>query len=287
MACPSCGGALGAPIPYPGAQRWQEARFAADRILFCIQCGLGAADPLPAQAALDAFYSGGGYWHAVPDGASQSAHARNQCRHRARHAMQARSHRGRLRVLDVGAGEAWLGEQLAPAAYDFVEPDPRLRERAARRLGDRARAFATLDDVGGGYDLVFVNQVLEHVADPGALLTGMAARLATAGALYLEVPHADYRFKADVFPHTLFFTPESLVRVAERAGLATLACEAFGCTPESRPAPARLAGKIALKLGAAVGLTPLANAGDDLLFGYAARADGIWLRWLGRRAGYA
>ena len=287
MACPSCGGALGAPIPYPGAQRWLEARFAADRILFCAQCGLGAADPLPAQAALDAFYSGGGYWHAVPDGASQSAHARNQCRHRALRALQARSHRGRLRVLDVGAGEAWLGEQLAPAAYDFVEPDPQLRERAADRLGERARAFASLDEVGGGYDLVFVNQVLEHVADPGAFLSGMAARLANAGALYIEVPHSDYRFKADVFPHTLFFTPESLVRVAERAGLATISCEAFGWMPESRPLAARLAGKAALKFGAAGGIAPLANAGDDLLFGYAAGTDGIWLRWLGRRAGTA
>jgi len=285
MTCPSCGGSLGAPIPYAGTQRWQRAHFAVNQILFCTQCGLGAADPLPAQAALDAFYSSGGYWGAVSDASSQLAHARNQCRHRARYAMQAGGHRGRLRVLDVGAGGAWLGEEFAAADYDFVEPDPRLRERSAQRLGKRARPFATLDEVGGGYDLVFVNQVLEHVVEPGAFLSGMAARLATAGTLYIEVPHADYRFKADVFPHTLFFNVESLVRVTQQVGLATLTCEAFGSAPESRPMTARLAGKAMLKLGAAVGFVPMANVGDDALFGYTARTEGIWLRWLGRRSG--
>jgi len=282
MTCPVCGSGTATRVAYPGRERAGALGF--DSIEVCERCSLGVAAPCPSQATLDAFYAQGGYWHEVGDDAAASAHARNQGRHRARRvSAEMRLGRG-IRVLDVGAGEAWTGDALATRAYDFVEPDARLRERAARRLGDRGRGFASLNDVGGGYDLVFVNQVLEHAAEPRAFLESVAARLAPRGLLYVEVPYADYRFKKDVFPHTLFFTPESLRGAAERAGLATLACESFGALPERQAAGARLAGRVALRLGAALRFAPLANAGDDLLFGYAPRADGIWLRWLGRRA---
>jgi SAM-dependent methyltransferase len=284
MACPVCGGALGGAVAYPGAAGWRAAGFATAQIAFCASCGLGLADPLPSQSALDAFYSGGGYWHDLADGTTLAAHAQNQCRHRANRTRLALRKRLPGRVLDVGAGEAWLGDVLRAESYEFVEPDPRARERAAKRLGQRAKAFASLDEVGGGYELVFVNQVLEHVADPVAFLSGMAARLTVGGVLYLEVPNADYRFKADVFPHTLFFTADSLARVATRAGLHSLACESFGALPEHRPVAARLAGKAALRMGALLHAAPLTHAGDDLLFDYRERPDGIWLRWLGQRA---
>jgi 2-polyprenyl-3-methyl-5-hydroxy-6-metoxy-1,4-benzoquinol methylase len=239
---------------------------------------------LPAQPALDAFYGGGGYWHELTDSAVLAAHAQNQCRHRADRARLALQERVPGRVLDVGAGEAWLGEALRAGSYSFVEPDPRARERAARRLRARAKAFASLEEVGGGYDLVFVNQVLEHVADPVAMLAGMAARLTMDGVLYVEVPNADHRFKDDVFPHTFFFTQPALRQLAERAGLATLACESFGALPEQRSAATQLAGRATLRIGAVLGVGPLTRAADDLLFDYRENPDGIWLRLLGRRA---
>lgn len=284
-ACPACGGVDFTATAYPTAGGHPALRF--DSIRVCAHCGLGRALPAPTQAALDAFYASGRYWHELAGSATLAAHARNQCRHRADRARLALQKRVPGRVLDVGAGEAWLGDALRADCYEFVEPDPRARERAQRRLGARAKAYASLEEVGGGYELVFVNQVLEHVADPVTFLVGMSARLAPGGVLYLEVPNADYSFKAEVFPHTLFFTASALTRLAEGAGLATLACETFGALPTRRPMAARLAGRIALETGVLLGAAPLADAGDDLLFDYRENADGIWLRWLGRRSGYA
>lgn len=283
-ACPACGAERYAQVPYPGAQTAAKQGFLFTGIAVCEGCGLGRAVPPPSKPDLDRYYAAGHYWNEAPAHAAASAHARNQCRHRVRHALGAL--RGRLKgpVLDVGAGEGWIGDLLAPARCDLVEPDPMQRARAAQRLGPKARTFDSLAEVGGGYELVFVNQVLEHVAEPAGFLEQMAARLAPGGVLYVEVPNADQRFKSDVFPHTLFFTPGSLSKIAEKAGLRAIGCDAFGKLPESQPAILRWAGKLALRLGAATGLGAISGPGDDLLFGYAPRKDGIWLRWLGRRA---
>lgn len=282
--CPACGGRLSGETPYPGAARAARHGFAFTGIAVCDACGFGRAVPVPEQSQLDRYYAAGHYWQETTANSAASAHARNQCRHRVQHALGAI--RGRLQgpVLDIGAGEGWMGDLLAPAPCDLVEPDPEQRALAARRLGPRARTFGSLADVGGGYELVFVNQVLEHVAEPLGFLEQMAARLRPGGVLYLEVPHADHRFKNDVFPHTLFFTAASLSRLAERAGLRSLGCEAFGALPEHQSGIRRLAGKLALRVGAAAGMGAVSALGDNLLFGYAPGGDGIWLRWLGRRA---
>lgn len=282
--CPGCGHVRSGVTGYPGAATAATHGFHFSGIATCEECGLGRAVPMPAQSDLDRYYSAGHYWNDTPASRAASAHARNQCRHRVRHALGAL--RGRLQgpVLDVGAGEGWIGDLLSPAPCDLVEPDPRQREKAAKRLGPKSRTFDSLAQVGGGYEIVFVNQVLEHVAEPIGFLEQMAARLAPGGVLYVEVPHADQRFKANVFPHTLFFTSRSLSAITESAGLRTLNCEAFGTLPDSQPAVRRLSGKVLLRLGSVADAGFVSSAGDDLLFDYAARNDGIWLRWLGSRA---
>lgn len=282
-ACPACGEVRHGEVPYPGAAAAAKQGFPFTGIGVCEGCGLGRAVPMPSQADLDRYYAAGHYWNELPAHPAASAHARNQCRHRVRHALGALSGRLKGPVLDVGAGEGWMGDLLAPAPCDLVEPDPRQRAKAAQRLGPRARLFDSLAQVGGGYELVFVNQVLEHVADPLGLLEQMAARLAPGGVLYVEVPHSDQRFKDDVFPHTQFFTASSLERLAERAGLRTMQSQTFGRLPQHQSRLRRLAGGLALRLGVAGSLRRLAEAGDDLLFDYTPAPQGIWLRWLGTR----
>ena len=284
-ACPACGGAFGERIPYPGAQ---PGRFSLsfDQIAICAGCGLGMALPRHSQTDLDAFYATGSYWgYAVGRSRAQSFHERNQCRHRVTRALRALRGASALRVLDVGAGHGWTAywlERLAPgavAAFDFIEPDDACsRQILARRPGPGTTRLAALADARSGYHLVFANHVLEHMAEPAQCAASVRSLLAPGGVAYFEMPYADQRFKADVFPHTWFFTPAALGYLAAGCGVAEVLREAFGRMPSR--AGSDLAWRIAFRVSAALGLADLAGALDDRVWRYEARTGGIWLRWI-------
>ena len=87
---------------------------------------------------------------------------------------------GARRVLDVGAG---LGQDLkALSGLDriAVEPNDALRQRLNE---DGILCAASIDDVGGEFDLIICIDVLEHVPDPGPLVDAMVDRLAPNGVL--------------------------------------------------------------------------------------------------------
>ena len=284
-ACPACGGSFGTRVPYPASH---DARFALrfEEIEICGKCGLGAALPRYAQTELDSFYAAGTYWNdTVGRSSAQRLHERNQCRHRVERAALRLSRRAGLRVLDVGAGHGWTAywlDRMLPAAlarFEFVEPDADCsREILARRTRFATARVATLADAEPGYDLVFLNHVLEHVADPLDAVERICALLAPAGVAYFEVPYADQRFKSDVFPHTWFFTPAALGALATRAGAVEMLREAFGRLPSSMLVD--VAWRALYRASAALGLDGAAGFCDDRMWRYAMAADGIWLRWM-------
>src|SRR5690606_28510204 len=112
LSCPACGGAFGAPAPYPGAHD-HASTLTFEAIVACGRCGLGMALPRYSQPELDAFYAHGAYWDAtVGRSRTQALHERNQSRHRVARASQALPPDARLRVLDVGAGHGWTAYWL-------------------------------------------------------------------------------------------------------------------------------------------------------------------------------
>ena len=275
--------------PYPSPRHAQfTLRF--DDIATCGTCGLGAALPAYSQAALDAFYAAGTYWNeAVGRSGAQRLHERNQCRHRVERALRRLNKRSQLRVLDVGAGHGWTAywlDRMLPAAlarFEFIEPDEGCsREILARRTRFGATRVQTLADAAPGYDLVFLNHVLEHVADPVACVAQIHRLLAPAGMAYFEVPYADQRFKSDVFPHTWFFTPAALGALAARTGALEVLRESFGRLPTSHPAD--LAWRALYRASAKLGWDHLAGLCDDRMWRYAAAPDGLWLRWMFSRS---
>lgn len=245
--------------------------------------------PLYTQPALDAFYSGGAYWNdAVGHSRAQSLHERNQCRHRVRHVLGALRVETRPRVLDVGAGHGWTADffdrlgGVPPQSFDFIEPDEGLSTQIlARESRFPKRRISTLAAAEGEYDAIFLNHVLEHVAEPLACVREVTARLAPGGVAYFETPYADQRFKADVFPHTWFFTPEALARLAKTSGLTEVLREAFGRMPEKSGFD--LLWRAAFRASAEAGLANLAGRFDDRVWRYTPARDGIWLRWMVRR----
>jgi len=233
--CVVCGGELNSvPIDYPHPDSG-KSELTFKQIEICAECGFGMALPRYNQDELDSFYSSGAYWSdVVKENPFQNAHEKNQARLRVMQSVPYIHGNGVINVLDIGAGHAhtmtWL-EKLFPEKlkrFDFIEHDEDkcrgiLKGKHSfdvNRLGDLEQKV--------GYDLVFMNHVLEHVADPEYFLSGVVKQLNRGGVIYVEVPHSDYRYKCDVFPHTLFFTKESFSQLANKLGVNQLHCETFG-----------------------------------------------------------
>ena len=131
-------------------------------------------------------------------------------------------------LLDVGAG---LG--VFPAAMQrrgwtvtALDPDPR-NERHYREvvgvtplIGD----FLVIDpDRLGRYDAVTFNKVLEHVADPTAMLRQARLVVADGGFLYVELPDTAAAAEGPEreefgFGHHHVFSPASTALLLERCG---------------------------------------------------------------------
>jgi SAM-dependent methyltransferase len=293
VSCRICGCRSFSLISYPGPNLTSaiHPHLFFDAIAECQNCGLGIALPVPTQAQLDRYYASGAYWHASGSSKAQLAHERNQGRHRVAQCLAHFEQAGA--VADIGAGHGAIAEWLDRLAharvlgYDFIEPDASSREWIlARRTRFPLRSAATIRDLGRDYALVFLDHVLEHVADPIDFLGGVCERLRPGGVAYVETPHSDQRFKDDVFPHTLFFTPTALRRLAERLELEVLECSAFGAYPGTEggvsSATFRWFGA-AFHAAARVGVRHMEQWLDDLIWRYAPTADGMWLRCVMRR----
>jgi len=95
-------------------------------------------------------------------------------------------------LLDVGCA---IGLSLQLAAHRGlravgVEPESRLAEygRATYGVDIRHGMLQDIDLSGARFDLVYCEQVLEHVEDPGNFLLSLKNLLAPGGYLYIGVP---------------------------------------------------------------------------------------------------
>jgi len=138
------------------------------------------------------------------------------------------------RALDLGSGYGYFRAALRDAAFEHegIEISKHARQVAESLFGF-ATLSGTLEDheakLDGRYDLITLWDVIEHVADPVALLTRVAACLAPGGAVAIKTPNLDCP-EADVFgpdyhslkrEHLVYFTPKSLEQAARLAGLHT------------------------------------------------------------------
>jgi SAM-dependent methyltransferase len=144
---------------------------------------------------------------------------------------------GPARVLEIGCGQGDLLETLwmqGAGRIEAVGYDPAWRPHALPAgLRIEPRPFRAGSEPGR-FDVVYARHALEHVADPVALLAAMAASLAPAGRLCLEVPDLAWslaqRQRQDFFyEHCNYFTASSLAASCRRAGLGLARIEAvFG-----------------------------------------------------------
>ena len=166
----------------------------------CPSCGHGYLHPPPDEATLHAFYGAlysperleimirigeGGL-----DQRLQRARVRAIC------AALRPGDRPR-RLLDVGCGLGLFLQKLAQAFPEAeaigVELAPPTAERAARLPGLQIhqRPFTALELPPESVDILSMNHLLEHLADPRRELRQAAALLAPGGLLQLEVPQGE------------------------------------------------------------------------------------------------
>ncbi len=131
-------------------------------------------------------------------------------------------------IAEIGCGSADLLTMLceASAARGFgfdpsVDPD-----RPALKRSPRVTLSATSYPLDGSLrpDLLLSQHVLEHLADPVAVLATTAATLAAGGNCYHEVPNGEQILRDTaiwdlIYEHVSYFTTVSLREALRRAGL--------------------------------------------------------------------
>ena len=97
-----------------------------------------------------------------------------------------------------------------------------------KHIGIDMVVISDMSKLRGRFDLVSFNRVLEHVKDPLTLLKKANTVLKETGVIYIEVPdmlsHPLQGAQSDAFTddHFLVFSPESICRLAKKAGLRVL-----------------------------------------------------------------
>lgn len=146
-------------------------------------------------------------------------------------------------ALDVGCGAGLLSEPLARLGAAVTGFDAAPENVAAARHHAGAQGLE-IDYRAGGiesigamhFDLVVSMEVVEHVADSAAFVTGLAGALATGGLLILSTPNRTPLSKLALITvgeglgmvpkgthdHDKFLTPDELCALVEQAGLEVL-----------------------------------------------------------------
>jgi 2-polyprenyl-3-methyl-5-hydroxy-6-metoxy-1,4-benzoquinol methylase len=227
-----------------------DAQYDQPYLLYrCHACDLISPDPLPDEAELRATYDGYGTYAAAAGLARDVERKRVQARRllrRLQRQLGPRFHGARL--LEVGCAAGALLVNLAEAqALDVhgLEPDRVNAAVARERLGDRIRV-GSLESAGydeRSFDVVYADQVIEHVLDPVRFLAECRRLLAPGGLLLLATPNfAGLSARVlglgwkELIPreHIRMFTPRALRFYLERADLRRIRVATHGVFPIRR-----------------------------------------------------
>ncbi len=145
-------------------------------------------------------------------------------------------------VLDFGCGAGgFLSKaQFLSNSMVGIELERRVREFWAGKIC----IHSDLDDAGGGFDLITAFHVIEHLADPVAMLQALAGKLSKNGRMVVEVPSSEDAlltlYSSSAFQrftywsqHLFLFNAQTLQDLAERAGLRVISVQQYQRYPLS------------------------------------------------------
>jgi len=157
---------------------------------------------------------------------------------------------GHARILEIGCGTGHNLPMLARfGEVDAIEIDEAARTIASERLG-KAVGSAPLPALTGvergGYDLIAVLDVVEHIEDDVAALKAMAECLKPGGKILITVPAHQWMWSAHdvVNHHYRRYSKKTLGAAIERAGLRHNGLRWFNSLLFPAAVAARVAGKL-------------------------------------------
>lgn len=200
----------------------------------CVGCGHHYLRERPAPAALTTVYppSYGNYSNSEKPGVAFRIKAWMEARTLR---LLARRVRPGASVFDMGCGDGRLLDIVKAACPDVGElagcEISNFAAENARKKGHdiRVGSFEALEYAAGSFDLVFLVQVLEHLADPPGAIAKVSRLLRPGGLVVIETPStdcADFRlfqrryWGGFHFPrHFNLFVREHAERLLREAGL--------------------------------------------------------------------
>lgn len=128
-------------------------------------------------------------------------------------------------VVEIGSGQGdFLLELTARAEGTGTGYDPTFQpDEAPEGVRFVADYFRPDQDVEA-FDLLVARHVLEHLADPAAMLSSLRAAAPDCSRFYLEVPAAEFNFSPEgmwdcIYPHVSYFSATSFAALLGRSGL--------------------------------------------------------------------
>lgn len=156
-------------------------------------------------------------------------------------------------LLDFGCGSGWYLQQMSQLGWRATgfEFSAEHADQVAHHTGlPVLSGEASLEERVGQFDLVTMNFVFEHLAEPHQTLDLVARTLKPGGQLYISVPNIESReaslfkdrwFHLDPPRHLTFFTKRLLREMFEARGLVDIEIK-------NLPIPTGLAGSLSYKL---------------------------------------
>jgi 2-polyprenyl-3-methyl-5-hydroxy-6-metoxy-1,4-benzoquinol methylase len=202
------------------------------RIVRCRKCRLVYTNPRPRPEAIAA-----GYRNAVDPDYSREDSSRSINAHLSLHTVKRFAHGGRL--LDVGCSTGYF---LNAARLDFEVQGIELSEWAAKYARERLKLEvlnAGLEEAAlpaERFDVVTLNDVIEHFADPRAALVRVQALLRPGGLLYLVTPNIESlsarllqgRWWGLRPAHIFYFSPATLTALLRETGFEVELIKSYG-----------------------------------------------------------
>jgi SAM-dependent methyltransferase len=169
-------------LTYPYGTRWNGRDFDYRR---CTDCGASVLDPLPDEADFARMYRPSDYHDAFYEDLNEPTPTAL--------ASVAGKLRPGGRILDFGCGNGAFMVTAAKAGFhcEGVELDPEMRQRAAANSSCPVRSLEDVEAEGGGYDVIHLGDVLEHLPDPAAMMRRLRPLLGAGGMFFVEGPLED------------------------------------------------------------------------------------------------
>jgi cyclopropane fatty-acyl-phospholipid synthase-like methyltransferase len=146
------------------------------------------------------------------------------------------------RILDFGCGAGGFMQKAAEhvASIEGIE----LEQRVQEFWSEKFKIHSDIESASENYDVITAFHVIEHLHDPVQLLSMLANKLSQSGKMVIEVPSANDAlltfYDSDAFQrftywsqHLYLFTPSTLSKVLENAGLRVSAIQQYQRYPLS------------------------------------------------------